>query len=474
VINDILDFSKIEAGKLDFDPIQFSLGDAIEEAMRLLALRAHDKGLELACEVRPDVPDSVVGDRTRLCQVITNLVGNAIKFTEVGEVVLVVALETREAQRLQLHFTVRDTGIGIPKDKLRTIFEPFSQADGSMTRKYGGTGLGLTISMRLVQVMQGSLWVESELGKGSCFHFTASFGAATGEDQHNADEDFSLAGTGALLVDDNSTSRRILIELLERWQMRPTSAASALEALSLMEAAADRGAPFPLVLMDAHMPVMGGLGLAERIQESRHRADTAMILLSSWEEQGDAARCRKLGISAYLKKPVAREELRKAIAAALAQHGGQTGLQGATPSLNANDPARENRGPALKILLTEDNTVNQRVAMRILERAGHSVVIAGNGREALYALERQAFDLVLMDVQMPEMDGLEAAALIRQNEKGTGRHIPIIAMTAHAMTGDQERCLAAGMDAYIAKPIRSRVLVQLVEEHSSVGNSESR
>ena len=474
VINDILDFSKIEAGRLDFDPIQFNLGDAIEQTMRLLALRAHEKGLELTCEVKPDVPDSVVGDRTRLCQVITNLVGNAIKFTSVGEVVLVVARETLEAERLQLHFTVRDTGIGIPQDKLKTIFDPFSQADGSTTRKYGGTGLGLTISMRLVEVMQGNLWVESEPGKGSCFHFTARFGAAAGEDQHNPDEDFSLAGTNALLVDDNSTSRRILSELLERWQMRPTSASSALEALPLMEAAANRGAPFPLVLMDAHMPVMDGLGLAERIQESRYRADTAMILLSSWEEQGDVERCRKVGIAAYLKKPVGREELRQAIVVALAQHGGQTGLQGAPPSLIGNGPARENRGPALRILLTEDNIVNQRVAVRILEKAGHSVVIAGNGREALHALERQAFDSVLMDVQMPEMDGLEAAALIRQNEKGTGRHIPIIAMTAHAMTGDQERCLAAGMDAYIAKPIRSRDLVKLVEEQSCVGNSESR
>jgi CheY-like chemotaxis protein len=282
----------------------------------------------------------VVGDRTRLCQVITNLVGNAIKFTQVGEVVLVVARETLEADRLQLHFTVRDTGIGIPRDKLKTIFDPFSQADGSTTRKYGGTGLGLTISMRLVQAMQGNLWVESEPGKGSCFHFTASFGSAAGEEQP--------------------------------------------------------------------------------------------------------------------------------------QHGGPIELQGPAPSLTANDPARENRGPALQILLTEDNIVNQRVALRILEKAGHSVVIAGNGREALHALERQPFDLVLMDVQMPEMDGLEAAALIRQNEKGTGRHVPIIAMTAHAMTGDQERCLAAGMDAYIAKPIRSGDLVKLVEEQSSVANSESR
>jgi signal transduction histidine kinase/DNA-binding response OmpR family regulator len=474
VINDILDFSKIEAGKLDFDPIQFNLGDAIEEAMRLLALRAHEKGLELACEVKPDVPDSVVGDRTRLCQVITNLVGNAIKFTEVGEVVLVVALETREAQRLQLHFTVRDTGIGIPKDKLRTIFEPFSQADGSMTRKYGGTGLGLTISMRLVQAMQGNLWVESELGKGSCFHFTVTFGVVAGGNQHCPDNNISRAGTRVLLVDDNSTNRRILTELLERWHQRPTSAASALEALSLIDAAANCGAPFPLVLIDAHMPVMDGFGLAERIQESRYRADTAMILLSSWEEQGSAARCRKLGISAYLKKPVRREELRKAIAAALAQHGDQMEPQGAAPSLISNGPPGETRGTALRILLTEDNIVNQRVALRILEKAGHSVVIAGNGREAVSALKHQAFDLVLMDVQMPEMDGLEATGVIRQKEEGTGQHIPIIAMTAHAMTGDQERCLAAGMDAYIAKPIRSRDLVRLVEQHSLVGNIESQ
>jgi len=424
--------------------------------------------------VKPDVPDSVVGDRTRLCQVITNLVGNAIKFTEVGEVVLVVALETREAQRPQLHFTVRDTGIGIPKDKLRTIFEPFSQADGSMTRKYGGTGLGLTISMRLVQAMQGNLWVESELGKGSCFHFTVTFGVVAGGNQHCPDNNISRAGTRVLLVDDNSTNRRILTELLERWHQRPTSAASALEALSLIDAAANCGAPFPLVLIDAHMPVMDGFGLAERIQESRYRADTAMILLSSWEEQGDAVRCRKLGISAYLKKPIRREELRKAIGAALTKEGDQIEPSDATPRGIPTGLPNEIHGPALRLLLTEDNIVNQRVALRILEKAGHTVVIAGNGREAINALEHQAFDLILMDVQMPEMDGLEAASLIRQNEKATGRRIPIIAMTAHAMAGDQERCLAAGMDAYIAKPIRSRDLVKLVEEHSSVANSESR
>jgi len=460
VINDILDFSKIEAGKLDLDPIPFNLCEAVEEAMRLLAVRAHEKRLELTCEVKPDVPDYVVGDRTRVCQVITNLVGNAIKFTEVGEVVLVVALVARDAERLQLHFIVRDTGIGISPEKQTIVFEPFSQADGSMTRKYGGTGLGLTVSLRLVQAMQGNLWVESELGKGSCFHFTAGFGVAAGGDQRHRENHISLAGTKVLLVDDNATSRQVLTELLGQWQMLPTATGSGPEALSLMAAALERGTSFPVVLTDVQMPEMDGFSLAQRIKESAPLANTAILLLSSWEERGDAARCRSLGIAAYLRKPVRREELRQALAAALAQHGHRIAPQ--APIVNL--PPRESRGTALQILLAEDNPVNQRVALRILEKAGHSVVIAGNGKEAIGALELQAFDLVLMDVQMPEMDGLEAAAVIRQKELGTGRHIPIIAMTAHAMTGDRERCLASGMDGYITKPIRSRELVKVVEE----------
>ncbi len=459
VINDILDFSKIEAGKLDLDLVPFRLHEALEETVRLLAVRAHEKGLELTCDLRPEVPERIVGDRTRVCQVITNLVGNAIKFTEKGEVVLLVAVESCDGGQVGLHFTVRDTGIGIAAEKLQTIFEPFSQADGTMTRRYGGTGLGLTVSLRLAQAMQGRLWVESEPGKGSAFHFAAAFGIADADGQ---DARHVVApGAAVLLVDDNATSRRSLTDLLRHWRMHPTAAGSGAEALSLLEKAQSRGAGFALVVISVRMAGMTGFELVERIRAGRHLSDVPVVLLSSWEERGDAARCRALGITAYLRKPIRREELRRAIAAALAREPGPIAPLPLPPAPLPPD----SRGCARRILLAEDNAVNQRIARHILENAGHQVVIAANGKEAIGALERQAFDLVLMDVQMPEMDGLEAAAAIRQREKASGRHIPIVAMTAHAMTGDRERCLACGMDGYITKPIRRQELLKVVHEH---------
>jgi signal transduction histidine kinase/CheY-like chemotaxis protein len=466
VINDVLDFSKIEAGRLELDPIGFNLRDALEETARALALRAHEKGLELVCEIKPDVPEFIVGDPVRIRQVVVNLLGNAIKFTERGEVALEVALESQHGDQVQLHFIVRDTGIGIALEKQQMIFEAFSQADGSTTRKYGGTGLGLTISALLVEAMHGRIWVDSVPGEGSCFHFSAAFGVATELASYRQGDDTLTAGVPVLVVDDNLTNRRVLTEMLWRWRMRPTAAASAQEAISLMRSAADRGHPFHLVLTDLHMPGMDGFQLAEQIQRSPILAEAVILMLTSGEQRGDLARCRELGISIYLTKPVRRAELRAAILRALnGQAGAIGGKTGA--SLSESQALRKTDATvALHILLAEDNLVNQRVAVAILKKAGHRVTVANNGREALNRWSEQPFDLILMDVQMPEIDGLEATAMIRAHEEKTAEHIPIIALTAHAMKGDQERCLAAGMDAYLSKPIHARQLIELVSRFS--------
>jgi len=463
VINDVLDFSKIEAGKMDLDPVHFNLRDRLEETIRALAHKAHAKNLDLVLDVRPQVPDYAVGDPLRLRQIITNLVGNAIKFTEHGEVSLTAALESAHGDQVRLRFDVRDTGVGIPKDKQKVIFEAFSQADGSTTRKFGGTGLGLTISTRLVQMMHGEIGVESEPGKGSCFHFTACFARADETERIDPDES-RLAGTPALVVDDNATNRRILTELLWSWKMQPASAASAMEALSMLIGASERGEPFSLVLTDCHMPGMDGFDLASRIRDSPQLTEGVVMMLTSGERTEDLRRCRELGISVYLTKPVRRAELRSAIAQVLTRYAGAR-RDGGPPGPAAFERAlRPHPGSGMHILLVEDNIVNQRVARGMLEKAGHSVLVASDGREALRALEQLPFDLVLMDVQMPEMGGFEATAEIRKKEAG-GRRIPIIAMTAHAMAGDRERCLEAGMDDYISKPIRSAALLELVERY---------
>jgi PAS domain S-box-containing protein len=465
VINDILDFSKIEAGKLDLDHVEFNLRDNLDDTLATLAMRAHKKGLELADHVLPDVPDALVGDPLRLRQIVVNLVGNAIKFTDRGEVVVQVMRESQNDHDVCLHFAVVDTGIGIPADKQSLLFKSFSQVDSSATRRYGGTGLGLAISTQLVRMMDGRIWLESEAGKGSTFHFTARFALAAGlsASQLGA-EPISLRGLRVLVVDDNATNRFILREMLMNWGMNPTVADGAAEALAAFDAARTAGTPFALVLLDSMMPDMDGFALAERIVQAPGLVGATLMMLSSADRHADAARCRRLGIAAYLAKPIRQSDLLNAILTTIGPR---------TDELhpNATGPAIAKCNRSLKLLVADDNLVNQRLASRLLDKRGHSVVIANNGREALEALAAQSFDAVLMDVQMPEMDGFEATAAIRAAEHASGKHTPIIAMTAHAMKGDRERCLAAGMDAYVSKPLQSQVLFDTVE--GLVGQAEA-
>ena len=459
ILNDILDFSKIEAGKFDLEQVDFRLHDHLDETMATLALRAHKKGLELACHVPPELPDALVGDPGRLRQVIVNLVGNAIKFTERGEVVVRVSLQDQTDADVLLHFAVADTGIGIPAAKLGLLFQAFSQVDGSTTRKYGGTGLGLAISARLVGMMGGRVWAESEEGKGSTFHFTARFGLSKSPAARAARRGpEELRGLRVLVVDDNATNRRILQEMLVGWQMQPAVVESGREALAALERARDAGAPFPLVLLDNMMPEMDGFMLAEQIRRRPDLAGATLMMLSSADRHGDVARCREVGVAAYLAKPVKQSDLLNAILTVLAPARGPVGSQPAS-----GRPAFEKSLRCLRVLLTEDNAINQRLAVRLLEKRGHTVTVAGNGREALEALSRGRFDVVLMDVEMPEMDGYETTAAIRAREEGTGGHVPIIAMTAHAMKGHREQCLAAGMDGYVSKPLQARDLFDAVE-----------
>lgn len=461
VINDILDFSKIEAGKIDIESIDFDLRELLESTMKALALRADEKGLELLCEVAAEVPDTVRGDSTRLRQVLNNLVGNAIKFTEKGEVALKVQVESKEEKEALFRFTVADTGIGVPENKRELIFDPFSQADTSTTRKYGGTGLGLTISARLVGMMGGRIWVESEVGRGSQFHFTARLGTASGKEVKlgTVAPPELLRDVRVLVVDDNETNRRILKGMLLRWQMKPTCVDGGELALEELSSAYRAGRPFGLILTDMNMPAMSGFEMIEEIRKRPELSTATIMMLTSSGHRGDAARCKELGVSAYLLKPVRQSDLREAIARVL----GARPQDGAIPLITrfSLHDAREPK-ESLRVLLAEDNLVNQRLAVRLLEKRGHRVLVAANGLEALNALAKEQFDLVLMDVQMPEMDGLEATAAIRQREKGTGMHQPVVALTAHAMKGDQEKCLAGGMDGYLTKPIRPQELDQLL------------
>jgi signal transduction histidine kinase/CheY-like chemotaxis protein len=470
VINDILDFSKIEAGKLDLDPVDFNLRDHLDETITTLSLRAHAKGLEMVCHVLDDVPEVLVGDACRLRQILVNLIGNAVKFTSAGEVAVHVECEFKDEASAGLHFSVRDTGIGIPREKLSILFQAFSQVDASTTRKYGGTGLGLAISLQLVKLMGGRVWVESEPGQGSTFHFTAQLGLSTSVAVPAAPADLSrLRGLPVLVVDDNATNRRILQDMLRRWEAAPVVVESGREALAALHSAARRGEPFQLVLLDHAMPEMDGFMLAEEVARHAGLSGSTLMMLSSADRRDNIARCKDMGIKAYLTKPIRRSELQAAILSAL---GGSPG-QGIDASSGARYSIADG-ACSLRVLLTEDNVVNQKLAVRLLEKRGHSVVVASNGREAIETLFREPFDVVLMDVQMPEMDGFEATRRIRERERTTGGHVPIIAMTAHAMKGDRERCLEEGMDGYISKPLRPSELFESVESLVHVGREETK
>jgi PAS domain S-box-containing protein len=473
VINDILDFSKIEAGKIDLEAIDFNLRDLLESTLKTVALRADEKGLELLCEVAPEVPDNVRGDSSRLRQVVTNLVGNAIKFTEAGEVALKVQVEEKRGKVMLLRFTVSDTGIGIPENKQTVIFDAFSQADSSTTRKYGGTGLGLAICTRLVDMMGGKISVESEIGKGSRFHFTLRLAVADSTEVRvgTAAAPELLRHVRVLVVDDNQTNRRILQGMLTRWQMNPVCVDGGRAALKELVLAHESGNPFALILTDMNMPHMNGFQLIEEIRQKPQLSAATIMMLTSAGHRGDAARCQDLGVAAYLLKPIRQSELREAIARAL----GAREADGAIPLITrfSLHDARE-PGTSLRVLLAEDNLVNQRLAVRLLEKRGHRVTVAGTGLEALKTLEKVPFDLVLMDVQMPEMDGLEATAALREKEKGTGMHQAVVALTAHAMKGDREKCIAGGMDGYLTKPIRPQELDQLLERYATSKSEKAR
>ncbi len=451
IINEILDFSKIEAGKLELESLPFSIRECIGDAMKSLALRAHTAGLELAWFVNADVPDELFGDASRLRQIVLNLVGNSLKFTRQGEVVVTVALPDNGSRQsdpgeVELQFAVTDTGIGIPPDRLEAIFEAFQQVDTSTTRRFGGTGLGLAICSRLVELMHGRIWVESELDRGTTFRFTCRFDVRPADSSAGLPEQSSWPGVRVLVVDDNATNRRFMRQLLGKWGMRVKLAGQARQAIDLLKVAAEAGRPVELVLTDLHMPEMDGFDLALAIRQAPQLQDTAVVMLTSGIRRGDAQRCAELGIIRHLLKPVKQSELRSAISAALAQSD--------APS-EGSRPVPEKAASAIdsqQILLVEDGIANQKMALAMLRKWGHQVTIANNGLEALDAWQTQPFDLVLMDVQMPEMDGYEATREIRRREGATGRRTPIIAMTAHALPADREACLRG----YGCVPVQTR------------------
>ena len=462
LIDDILDFSKVEARKEQLDPVEFLLRDTIEETLKSLALRAQQKHVELASHFPPEVPDILIGDPDRLRRIVVNLVGNAIKFTEHGEVVLRAALESQSSDKVLLHFSVTDTGIGIPIEQQQRIFEAFAQADASTTRKYGGTGLGLAISARLSELMGGLMWVESEVGVGSAFHFTARF-ALPQRMGANAVEFVApvrLRDLPVLVVDDNETNRRILEEMVSNWKMKPVTAESGRAALKMMTRAYDDGESFRLVLLDGHMPEMDGFEVAARVKQDPNLRGAAVILLTSAGLREDISRAKTVGASAALTKPVKQSELWDAIVNAL--H-----LPGKREVASAASKRRNAAAQKLRVLVAEDNPVNQDLALQLLQKRGHSVILAENGKQALAAVERHKFDVVLMDVQMPEMGGLEATQAIRARERSTGGHVPIIAMTAHAMQGDRQRCIDAGMDEYLSKPLDPKTFFRTLEDSVS-------
>jgi signal transduction histidine kinase/CheY-like chemotaxis protein/HPt (histidine-containing phosphotransfer) domain-containing protein len=454
VLNDILDFSKIEARRLDLEEAPFSLRECVAGALSPVAFRAHDKGVELACDIPAEIPDAFIGDAFRVRQVVMNLANNAVKFTERGEIVLEALVEDETPDEVTLHLQVRDTGIGIPAEKQALIFESFSQADGSISRRYGGTGLGLAICTELVKLMGGRIWLESEPGVGSAFHFTVRLRKDPTPGHEDLEVSTSLRNVPVLVVDDNRTNARILEDLLLHWGMRPTLAESGEAAIEAIRGGGD----FGFFLLDARMPGVDGFDVARFIRSRPAFAAVPIVLLTSDRQAGDGALCRELGIAAQLLKPVRQSDLRATIVNNL-----RAAAPAPAPALAVQPEAPA--GPQLRVLVAEDNPVNQRLAIRLLEREGHSVCVVGDGATAVERTLAEPFDLVLMDVQMPGMDGLEATGLIRTREREIGEgHLPIIAMTAHAMKGDERRCLDAGMDAYVAKPVQRHDLLLAIAQ----------
>ena len=472
LVNDILDYSKLEAGKLRLERSELRLRNELGAVLRTLALLAHQKGLELVCDVAPDVPDALLGDSQRLAQILINLVGNAIKFTERGEVVVLVEVESQRDDAVVLHLAVQDTGIGIPADKQQVIFEAFAQADASTTRRYGGTGLGLAISSRLADMMGGRIWAESAVAKGSTFHVTMCMGLperVPGPLLHEDSEPHvvrmlaevrglaaSMGDIPVLVVDDNASARRALVGMLQRLGMRPEAADSGAAALEVLERAVKEGAGFELVLLDARMPDLDGFAVAERIACAPLLARHVIMMLGIDELNANVTRCHAMGLGRYLTKPIRTADLTAAIAGMLHEIRSQAGKR---------VEGLEHDSDRLRVLLVEDNLINQRVATALLERQGFAVRVASNGAQAVdeWSLNPEGFDIVLMDVQMPIMDGFQATAAIRARERETGRHVPIIAVTAHTRSASRDRCLAAGMDGYIEKPIQAGELYQTIE-----------
>lgn len=453
VIEDVLDFSKIEARKLRLDPTPFDTRQMFEDATRTLAVRAHAKGIELVCRIAPAVPPTLVADVGRLRQVVLNLVSNAVKFTEVGEVAVDVQVEDVSKEKATLHFTVRDTGIGIPADKQQRIFEAFEQADGSTTRRFGGTGLGLAISARLAEMMAGRVWLESEVGKGSSFHFTAVVGVSDTPVRYG--DASSLRGQRALVIDDNLTNQLVLREILQRWEMRTTVVSSGPEGLDALRAGIQDSDPYHVVLLDVHMPDMDGFEVANRIKsDSEFQNRTVVLMLTSAERSQDIARCEQLGVSAYLLKPVTQRDLLNRILQVVPSRSIPSDRPGEGPAISS---------APLRVLLAEDNLVNQRVATLFLKKMGHSVTVANDGQAAIDAYGREQFDIILMDVQMPVMGGFEATAAIRRIQTAMGRRVPIIALTAHSTAEDRQRCLDHDVDDYLSKPFQQSQLASILK-----------
>jgi two-component system sensor histidine kinase/response regulator len=458
ILNDILDYSKIEAGKIALDPVPFSLPDLLAEAARNLALSAEKKGLDLVFDLDPEAPSSVIGDRLRLLQVLLNIIGNAIKFTEKGEVLVRVGVVGRHGRELQLQVLVRDTGIGIPPEKQDKVFQFFEQADSSTTRRYGGTGLGLAISRQIVRLMGGDISLESTPGVGSTFCFTVNLEASATDDQSRTPGDDDLSGLRALIVDDNPSNRSILKRMLERWRMLPECADSGPAGLACLEQAVAQGRPFRLALVDGRMPGMNGLEFMQRLRANPALRSLPAIMMACADQSSKSVCCDELGIQTCLTKPIDPQKLLESIRNVVRKRFAE-----AVPQ----PPAKSSSTRPLRILVAEDNLVNQKVTTTMLGKMGHEVTLAETGAEAVDRWSEREFDLILMDVHMPQMDGLDATQRIRKREQATGTHTPIVAMTAHALSGDREMCLNAGMDDYVAKPVSRKHLEQTIARYAA-------